>query len=351
MIERRKIVSMWKSGGAVALATLVDVQGSSYRGTGARILIGADGSHVGSVSGGCLEAEIVRKARWLTRGGPSIERYSTLFEDTSDIPYGLGCGGTVYVLLEPAGTPEFNALMEALEASLLGESRRISTTLPTENQVFARQITDISGRLLFSTSTQTSGAFYHELLDPPQRLFLFGAGDDAQPMAQMAALLGWSVFVFDGRSQLAKPERFPQAEAVQVLQQLGKVRPSVDDAVVLMTHSFEQDRAWLTEVLPCEPRYLGMLGSRHRSALLITAAAHTLGWTVERACTRLFSPVGLNLGGDGAEAIALTAIAEIQACTQGKLPHSRRMTPDMIAEQLEHGPSNAAQYQQVQCAL
>ena len=351
MIERRKIVSMWKSGGAVALATLVDVQGSSYRGTGARILIGEDGSHVGSVSGGCLEAEIVRKARWLIRGGPAIERYSTLFDDTADMPYGLGCGGTVDVLLEPADTPEFTAIMEALEASLLGETRYITTTLPTKNQAFARRITDGEGRILFSTDAHVSGESYSERLDPPQRLFLFGAGDDAQAVVQMAALLGWSVFVHDGRAQLARPERFPQAEGVSATHQLGAVKPSSRDAVVLMTHSFEQDRDWLAAVLPYEPRYLGMLGSRHRSALLVKAAAETLNWSVERACERLFSPVGLNLGGDGAEAIALAAVAEIQACMQGKLPHSRRMTPATVAEQLDQGPSTAMQYQQAQCAL
>lgn len=351
MIERRKIVNMWRRGGAVALATLVDVEGSSYRGTGARILIDADGSHVGSVSGGCLEAEIVRRARWLTREGPAIERYSTLFEDTSDIPYGLGCGGTVHVLLEPTDTPEFAAIMEALEASLRGEARCVATTLPNQGQAFARQITDRDGRLLFSTAASAPGEAYHERLDPPQRLFLFGAGDDAQPVVQMADLLGWSTFVFDGRSQLARPERFPEAEGVYAVQQLGSLKPSTNDALVLMTHSYEQDRDWLTQVLPCEPRYLGMLGSRHRSALLITAAAEELGWTAERACRRLFSPVGLNLGGDGAEAIALAAIAEIQACTHGKLPHSRRMTPEMVAEQLRNGPSGATQYLQAQCAL
>lgn len=348
MIERRKIVSTWKGSGAVALATLVEVQGSSYRGTGARILIGADGSHVGSVSGGCLEAEIVRKARWLTRSGPAIERYSTVFDDTSDIPYGLGCGGTVHVLLEPANTPEFTATMEALEASLRGEIRHIATVLPTESAAFARQVTDAEGHLLFSSNTQLCGELYRERLDPPQRLFLFGAGDDAQPMVHLAALLGWSVFVFDGRPQLAKPERFPQAESVQARHRLEALRPSRQDAVVLMSHSYEQDRDWLTEVLPCEPRYLGMLGSRHRSALLVTAASEALGWTVERACERLFSPVGLDLGGDGPEAIALAAVAEIQACMQGKLPHSRRLTPETVARQLDLGPS---QFQQAQCAL
>ncbi len=344
---------MWKSGKAMALATLVKVEGSSYRGPGARILIGEDGSHVGSVSGGCLEAEIVRKARWLTRGGPALERYSTLFENASDMPYGLGCGGTVSVLLEPAGTPEFTAMMEALEASLLGETRHVATGLPSKGSVaLDRQVTDAQGRLLFGSTTLAADEVYHERLDSPQRLFLFGAGDDAQPMVQMASLLGWSTFVFDGRPQLARADRFPQAEAVYVAQHLGSVRPTGRDAAVLMTHSYEQDREWLTGVLPCEPRYLGLLGSRHRSALLITTAAETLGWSVERACERLFSPVGLNLGGDGAESIALSAIAEIQACTQGKLPHSRRMTPEMVAEQIAHGgPSAARRHVQAQCAL
>lgn len=352
MVERRKIVNLWKRGDAVALATLVDVEGSSYRGTGARILICADGSHVGSVSGGCLEAEIVRKARWLTRRGPVIERYSTLFDDTSNLPYGLGCGGTVHVLLERANTPEFTAIMEAIEASLGGETRHVATTLPGNGHNFARSITDAAGRLLFGIAESASGEVYDERLDPPQRLFLFGAGDDAQPTVEMAALLGWCVFVFDGRPQLARPERFPQAAAVHAAYQLKDLKPAIDDAVVLMTHSYEGDRDWLIELLPCEPAYVGMLGSRHRSALLIAAAAEALHWTLERACQRVFSPVGLDLGGDGAEAIALAAVAEIQACTQGKLPHSRRLTPEMVREQLRHNGSSAAtQYIQDGCAL
>ena len=351
---------MWKRGGALALATLVHVEGSSYRGPGARILIGADGSYVGSVSGGCLEAEIVRKARWLTRGGAAMERYSTVFEDTSDMPYGLGCGGTVDVLLEPADTPEFTAMMEALEASLRGKKRHIATTLPHAAHRMTRRITDGDGFVLFCSAYAEDsdtmnpggrGEEYKEQLQPAQRLFVFGAGDDAQSLVRMAALLGWSTFVFDGRSQLARRERFLEAEGVFAVQRLGALHPAPDDAVVLLTHSYEQDRSWLTEVLPCEPRYLGLLGSRHRSALLVRDAADALGWPLERACERLFSPVGLDLGGDGAEAIALAVVAEIQACTQGKLPHSRRMSAETITDQIEHGGLAGARYAQTQCAL
>ena len=353
MVERRKLVELWKRGDAMALATLVSVEGSSYRGAGARILIAADGSHVGSVSGGCLEGEIVRKARWITRSGAAMERYSTLFDDTSDIPYGLGCGGTVNVLMEPADTVEFAAVMESMEASLSGQIRTVTTVLPRTGATFAREILDEQGRLLFrSDCFDSTGHIYTEKLLAPQRLFIFGAGDDAQAMVQLSALLGWSTYVFDGRAQLARAERFPQADAVVAAQQFRGAQPVAGDAVVLMTHSYEQDREWLVQVLPLTPRYLGILGSRHRTALLLRDAAGRLDWPLERVCERVFSPIGLDLGGDGAEVVALSTVAEMQACTQGKLPHSRRMTPELVAEQLERGGSKTAeQYSQSQCAL
>src|SRR5665213_3278429 len=96
MMERRRICQLWDRGNAAALVTLVRVEGSSYRRTGARLLIAADGQYAGSISGGCLEAEVIRKAQWLVRNGNAVvERYSTLFDDTAEIPFGLGCGGTV----------------------------------------------------------------------------------------------------------------------------------------------------------------------------------------------------------------------------------------------------------------
>ena len=353
MIERRRIVEKACQGQVTALATLVHVEGSSYRKRGARLLIGTDGSIVGAISGGCLEGEIVRKAAWLTRTGAVVERYSTLFDDTAEIPYGLGCGGTVEVLIEPAATPEFNALVDALAASLQGERPRIVTWLPQPGRPLAREIHDEHGAVLFRSShappSTTEARSFREQLDPPQRLFVFGAGDDAQPMVRLAALLGWRVFVADGRAQWARPARFPEAESVLAANTLGAVRPQAFDAVVLMTHSYEQDRAWLEQVLPCRPRYIGLLGARHRSALLVSEAAAAVGWTLRDACDHLFSPLGLDLGGDGAEAVALSAVAEIQACIQGKLPHSRRLTPEIVAEQIERG--GASQFLQAQCAL
>jgi xanthine dehydrogenase accessory factor len=340
MRERRKIVELWRRGKAAALVTLVRVEGSSYRRVGARLLVGVDGEYAGSISGGCLEAEVVRKAGWLTRSGAVVERYSTLFDDTAEIPYGLGCGGTVDLLIEPAGTPEFEALMEALEASLRGEERRVMTTLPEGGATFGRVVGD-----------GVSEGF-EEWIEAPQRLFVFGAGDDAQPMVEMAALLGWSVTVIDGRAQWARAERFPQAASViaaETFEELGALTVGGRDAAVVMSHSYEQDRNWLAGLLPLGPRYLGLLGARHRSALLVSETAVTLGWSVERACSGLFAPVGLDLGGDGAEAIALAVVAEIQACCEGKLGVSRRMTAELVEEQIARG--GASRYVQSACAL
>jgi len=181
---------------------------------------------------------------------------------------------------------------------------------------------------------------------------VFGAGDDARPLVQMAALMGWNVVVVDGRAQWARTERFPEAVLVVVAEGFGELEPleiGARDAVVVMTHSYEQDRVWLEGALRCGPRYLGLLGARHRSALLVSETAARLGWSVERACEGLFAPVGLDLGGDGAEAIALAVVAEIQGCCEGKLGSSRRMTAAMVEEQIAQG--GASRYLQAQCAL
>ena len=352
MMERRRICELWERGDASALVTLVRVEGSSYRRVGARLLIAANGDYAGSVSGGCLEAEVVRKAQWLVRDRRAVvERYSTLFDDTAEIPYGLGCGGTVDLLIERTDTPECVALMQAMQASLRGEQRRVVTWLPQGNARLRREISDDNDTAIFCSEKMSPAhaEAFAECLDAPQRLIVIGAGDDAQPMVRMAALLGWSVTVIDGRAQWARAERFPEAERVMVTSTLDGIDVRERDAVVVMTHSYEQDRAWLVVVLPKAPRYLGLLGARHRSALLVSEAAAMLEWPVERACEGLFAPVGLDLGGDGAEAIALATVAEVQACCEGKLGASRRMTPKMVAEQIAEG--GASRYLQTQCAL
>jgi len=366
MRERRQIVQLWRHGGAAVLVTLIKVEGSSYRRAGARLLLGAGGAYAGTISGGCLETELTRKAAWMVRDGAVVERYSTMFDDTAEVPFGLGCGGVVDLLIEPAGSPECTALMEAMEASLQGQEGTVVTWLPGEGKGLRRAVLDSDGNVVFASAAlsqakidcakgllaggEYEGRFVEELRSP-QRLFVLGAGDDAKPLVSIAALVGWSVIVADGRPQLTRRERFPEAEQVVTLGEAGaaglKIKRS--DAAVLMTHSYEQDREILASLLPAAPGYMGLLGARHRSSLLVSEAAAMIGWTVAECCALIHAPVGLDLGGDGPEAIALAVIAEVQACCQGKVGASRRLTPESVARQIALG--GASRYMQVQCAL
>ena len=358
MVDRRQIVDLWRKGSAQVLVTLVRIEGSSYRRPGAHLLIGTNGSeYAGTISGGCLEAEVVRKASWLVASGPTVKRYSTLFDDTAEIPFGLGCGGVVDLLFEPTDTPECQALLRAMEASLTGAEFRVHTWLPENRTSFARAIFNAAGELVFASDLlppdfdPEGSSIYTEHLIGPQRLFVLGAGGDVKSVVKMAALLGWRVFVADGRPQLAKPERFPESERVFTISSATELDLHSNDAVVLMTHSYEQDRTLLAGLLSARevPGYIGLLGASHRSALLVSEAAAMIGSTVPACCERVWAPVGLDLGGDGAQAIALAVIGEVHAWREGKLAAERRLTPGRVAEQIAKG--GASRYLRTQCAV
>jgi xanthine dehydrogenase accessory factor len=368
MMDRRRIVWQWKRGGASALVTLVGAEGSSYRVPGAHMLIGDDGEYSGTISGGCLEAEVVRKAAWMVRDGAVVERYSTLFDDTAEIPYGLGCGGVVDLLVEPAATAECRALMDALDRSLGGEESVIATWLPGDGTLLRRAVLNDASEMIFCSaglsrteierisrmtleSAVDDPAIYVERLRPPLRLFVLGAGDDARPVVTMGALLGWSVTVAEGRAKLARAERFADAERVMTIASAAELGVTARDAVVIMTHSYEQDRALLIELLRGDdiPGYIGLLGAAHRSSLLVSEAAAMLGCSIAACCERVWAPVGMDLGGDGAEAIAVAIVAEVQAWQNGRLAASRRLTADSVAEQIASLASS--QYLQAECAV
>ena len=366
MVDRRRIVRLWRAGAARALVTLVRVEGSSYRRPGARLLIGAAGECAGMISGGCLEAEVVRRALWMVRGGAVLERYSTLFDDTAEVPFGLGCGGVVDLLLEPVETPECRALLAAMEASLRGEEMRAATWLPASGSPLRRVVLGADGAEIFRSeglkagdvdaarhdsmaSLDCSSEVFFEEISAPQRLFVLGAGEDAKPVATMASLLGWSVTVADGRAQLARAERFSEAERVLAETAVAELGIGARDAAVVMTHSYEQDRALLAGLLAGTAGYIGLLGALHRSSLLIGEVAAELGRSVAECCERVWAPVGMDLGGDGAEAIALEVVAEVQAWRQGKLGVSRRLTAEDVARQIDMG--GASRYLQTQCAM
>jgi xanthine/CO dehydrogenase XdhC/CoxF family maturation factor len=294
-----------------------------------------------------------------------------MFDDTADVPFGLGCGGVVDLLLEPGDTPECRAFMEALERGVVGEESTVLTWLPHQGGRLARAVLSASGDFTFASKelsepelAEARAGVLHgnwlesmpekifvERIAAPQRLIVLGAGNDANPLVSMGALLGWSVTVMDGRAQLARTERFPEAERVVAISstfgEVMGIQPA--DAVVLMTHSYEQDRELLAAVLPLRPKYLGLLGARHRSSLLVSEVAVMLGLTVAACCEHIYAPVGLDLGGDGPEAIALAVIAEVQACCMGKRGTSRRLSPEDVERHVKEG--GASRYLQLHCAL
>jgi xanthine dehydrogenase accessory factor len=342
MSELKQILELWNhaqaAGDAVCLATVVGIEGSAYRRPGARMVLTASGIRAGTVSGGCLEGEIAKKAWWLTEQGASVQRYSSFFDDDlvpgGEMPYGLGCGGTVVVLLERGA-----AAAETLEALRRSVEKRTASVIVTNTASRAAgtvlilnetgealyrpngggdaQAETLASEALRSRTSRASAEFYVEYVAPPPALFVFGAGDDALPLVEFATGLDWHVTVADGRSQLVRAERFPGAARVMGLRQaLDAV--SEEDVAVAMTHSYEQDREVLRALLPLGIRYLGILGPRRRTERLVAEIAGETGLTAEECLGRLHSPVGLDLGGHSPAAIALSIAAELQAVLAGR---------------------------------
>lgn len=336
MSELKQILDLARRANAakedLCLATVVGIEGSAYRRPGARMLLTAPGLRAGTVSGGCLEGEIAKKAWWLTEKGPALQRYTSFFDDDGDMPYGLGCGGTVIVQIE-RGEPAaacLGALRRSVEDRLPsvivsaadGDAPGTLLILRDDGSVDWQHHEDaaaleLAREVLAARSSRCEPGWFAEYINPPQALWIFGAGDDAQPLVEFAAALGWHVIVADGRSQLLRHERFPQAAQVITLgNALGG--PQANDAAVIMTHSYEQDREALRALLPLGIRYLGILGPRARTGRLAGEIAPALGLSSEACLARLHSPVGLDLGGHSPATIALSVVAEIQALLAGR---------------------------------
>jgi xanthine/CO dehydrogenase XdhC/CoxF family maturation factor len=366
MSDLERILALWRelevAGADYVLATVIAVQGPSYRKPGALMLLTADGRRAGTVSGGCLEAEVASRAWWLTANGPIVQRYSTA-DDDGDRPFGSGCGGVIFLLLERRATagPVLAVIDRAFEmrlpvavATILeGEhaGRRAFAGLesgpPGDRQQKAGQagggdlLRELAERSLAHSASieieiEFEGSPCKVLADyRPARpaLGIFGAGDDAQPLLRMAKELGWFVSVADGRSHLATRSRFPLADELSVLpvkdlpgvqfqeseMALGSLNR--EDAAVVMTHSFEQDAKILACLLALDdrPAYIGVLGPQRRTRELLAEAAGLLGLPAnaidaeaERWLAQLHAPTGLDLGAESPETIALSILAEIQ---------------------------------------
>lgn len=301
-----------------ALATLVSVEGSSYRRPGARALV-LPGRRVGSISGGCLEEDVrLRAERVLASGKPELVTYDTLQDN--DLVWGmnLGCPGVVRVFIErvPAARP---AWMHAVAANIEA-GRATELAVVYDGGPPAARGTFLAAEPL---ATAAAAQVFRQRVEPPPPLVVFGAGDDALPLVRMAKVLGWRVTLVDSRRAMANRERFPEADSIIVTPPA-----SMDEHVgfdggsyaVVMTHRFAEDLDLLRILLARPIRYLGLLGSRGRAQRLLGQLRREGATLDPAALEALRAPVGLDLGATSPEAIALSILAEMQCRQTGHAP-------------------------------
>jgi xanthine/CO dehydrogenase XdhC/CoxF family maturation factor len=372
MKELREIVRAYdeavKAGKKVALASVVHLDGSSYRRPGARMLVSDEGELTGAISGGCLEGDALRKAMLaISQNRTRLITYDTHDEDDVTLGVQLGCAGVIQVLFEPIA-PEAPLHPIALfrKALALRQDSVLVTLFDLGNRTGDHPGTcllmesggQMSGEIpipaldaavredmriafsqklsLFREYRLANGSVitgFVEYLEPPVSLVVVGAGNDAVPMMQIADQLGWEVRVVDGRNTHARPERFTAACQVLVSKPESVLEHLPLDGrtvFVMMTHNYNYDLAMLKALLPTPVAYLGMLGPRKKlDRMLEELRQQGIGLTTEML-NKVHGPAGLEIGAETPEEIALSMIAEIQAVLKGKSGGMLRDRTDVI---------------------
>ena len=330
-----------------ALATLVRIEGSAYRRPGAKLLIHQDGRSSGGVSGGCLEADVRERAVGVARSGtPTLLHYDTSSDDRAPFGLGLGCGGSVDVFVQPAATSHFLELARALRTSFEGD-RPIAIATPLEGAAAGRAVAVTAGgqkagstghpaldlRLVAHAELQLARGetslveveglrVFTEVLKPPPDLVVFGAGDDAIPLASVALDAGFRVTLVDHRPAYLEASRFPSPARRLLLRPEDRGADTSlplrrDGFAVVKTHSLGNDREWTRRLVASEVGYIGVLGPRAR----VLEILRQLGADVDR---RVFGPVGLDLGAEGPEQVAVSVVAELLAVRSRRSPRHLR---------------------------
>jgi len=297
------------------LATLVSVAGSSYRRPGARLLVQPDGTRLGSISGGCLEEDVLARAqRVRATGQPDAVIYDTTSENDLVWGVGLGCHGVVRVLIEKL--PPHPSWAAALAANF---AARRPSALAVQHD--GEDVAAWGTRLAAPGDCPDPERLFLDLISPPTALVIFGAGDDAQPLARLAKDLGWHVTLADPRPAFATRKRFPAADAFHIApadQLVARVAPGADALAVVMTHHYVHDVPLLRALIVRPLAYLGLLGPKQRAEkILADLAAGGVTISPEQRA-RLHAPVGLDLGADSPEQVALAIVAEMQAVLRGR---------------------------------
>jgi xanthine dehydrogenase accessory factor len=380
MTELREVLctldELRRAGEPAALATVVKVEGSAYRRPGARMVVTPTGRRVGSVSGGCLEGDVARKAWALTENGPVLLRYDST--DDEDMLWGLalGCRGVVHVLVERIDAQDTDPALEAVRQCVRGRPARLAgcvlgTVFWSDAQdvapVGARVLLDAEGRALADTAglcgtipglesdlrsrlsagrtavVRYAGAgessagvieVLAEVIEAPASLVILGAGWDAVPLVNAAKAVGWDVTVVGRGESAARAARFPFADAVvacppDALACHPGVRVDEGTMAVLMTHNYGDDFGYLAALLTApgmaRPRYVGLLGPAKRKEQLLADLRDRAGAALDEALLeRVYGPVGLDVGAETAAQIAAAVVAEMLAVRAGREGESLR---------------------------
>jgi xanthine dehydrogenase accessory factor len=283
MREIREIVrlSELRRSEPLALATLVAARGWSYRRPGARMLFCADGTAAGSLSGGCLEDEVVRRATDVIRTGePVLMSFDTRLR--------FGCNGSIDIFVE---TADEGFLREFASNFSERRSCRVATVYAGEG---------LGTRIVRNEATIRTGAFVQEI-EPAIRLLIFGEGPDSPPLRAFAETLGWQILEIDQPAELA-------------------AHADSRTAAIVKSHSYGRDFAALCQLLRLDLPYVGLLGPRRRRDQLLSAVLDE-GIAI---AAEIFAPAGLDLGAETPEELALALVAEIQATFAGAVAEPLR---------------------------
>lgn len=350
----------WRAQGqAMVLATVFDTIGSTYSKAGHRILIAANSDYQGLVSGGCLEGDLAERSREvIERDEAAAVTYDMRGEADELFGLGVGCNGLIRVFLQPLQPAQDYQPFAAMARCLLSHRRAVVATViesarpgvapggtlivqdgareawkldPAVADALAAECERVAGSGENRYAKEDSGlGVLYAVLDPIPKLLLLGGGLDAVPLAGMAADLGWRVTVADHRPGYIARGGFERAErALHVVpEKLAEQLPLAEfDAVVVMSHHLATDRTYLGHLAGVHPRYVGILGPRARKERLLA----DLGEAGAALHDRLRGPVGLDIGADTPEAIALSILAELQATLAGAtvamLTGSKRASP------------------------
>ena len=337
------------AGQKAAIATVVRVKGSAYRREGTKMLIDASGNQVCMISGGCLEQEVGELAQRVMATGRPVVKFFDLDEDLV-WGLGLGCGGSVDVYIEPFDEGEANARW--LQALREGRAAALATVIETAGsslQTASRMFIDSDGTLFGTLGDAATDARFTSLakekmaqlyprsetvevdlpdgradifLDvnvPPPELVVFGAGHDAIPVVNYAHDLGFLVTVVDARHAFVTEERFPHAKLVRTHPSgfADKVAIGPRSYVVVMNHHLERDKESLAFALTTSAPYIGVLGPSSRYERMRDALAEEGRALDENDLRRVRNPIGLDIGADSPNEIAMSILSELVALRGG----------------------------------